>query len=242
MRVSTACASAVAQLSSRRLGAWSARRPSFAAYSSSSAWRCSSSLSVPSVGKQAMPSELGARSASTRLMRPTSVSASGRAAPGISIANSSPPRRPTESIGRRFSWSWSTVQRSSSSPAACPSLSFTALKLSRSSSDERERAPGAAGLVDLGLEALEEAAPVQAAGQRVGARDPVQLVALRVADPRLVRADERRDAEADGEEGERQVVAAAHIDRDHQVDEQLEGADGQHEHRRDTSARPPRAG
>ena len=73
--------------------------------------------------------------------------------------------------------------------------------------DERERATGASGLVDLGLEALEEAAAVQAAGQRVGAGDPVQLVALRVADARLVGADEGGDAEADGEEREREVVA-----------------------------------
>ncbi len=98
--------------------------------------------------------------------------------------------------------------------------------------DQRERAAAPVGLVELRLEPLQEPTAVQAAGERIGSRDSVELVALGVADARLPRADQGGDAEAHGEQRQRQVVAAADVHRDHQVHEQLERADREHEHRR----------
>ena len=134
MRMSTARASVAAQLSrSAALALSRSGRPWREAYSRTSAWRMSSSSSIPSIGKVAIPTEHGARSPSVSTSRVVLSSASIGPMSANRTASSSPPIRPIASAGLTERLSASTTQRSSSSPAAWPWWSLTSLKWSMSS-------------------------------------------------------------------------------------------------------------
>ena len=173
MRSSTARASAVAQLSSlavsligRVAAALAARR------ASRRRERCSSSRSAPSVGE--------ARDADGRGARGRERASAGARRSWRSRRARRPGARSRELVAshpadrvhrpRPTSFITSTAQRSRSSPAAWPRVSLTSLKWSRSSMISPSGRPVRAAALELGVEALLEAAAVEAAGQRVGAR------------------------------------------------------------------------
>ena len=166
-RRSTAAASAAAQESSRRrAGTWTAERPCLTAYRRTSAWWWSSSRSRPSAGRAAAPIEAGARvgqRVADGAARPRC--ASRAPAPGTRTANSSPPSRPTVSPGRR-------AGQRRDDPAQVlvagrvPVEVVELLEGVEVDQDVGEGLARALGAAQLDREALLEAAPVQAPGER----------------------------------------------------------------------------
>ena len=88
---------------------------------------------------------------------------------GRMMANSSPPKRATRSIGRTLSSSAVATAWSTWSPAAWPWVSLTRLKWSMSSISSSAGSPAARHAVDLARQRQLEAAPVGQPGQRVAA-------------------------------------------------------------------------
>ncbi len=88
---------------------------------------------MPTLTATRSPSTPSGRRDSSEMSRALSATALRRLlTSGASTTNSSPPIRATVSMGRRAATSLSATRRSTASPAACPSESFTHLNRSRS--------------------------------------------------------------------------------------------------------------
>ena len=122
-------------------------------------------------GRRAAPA-----SACIRLRRrSTTLSAASVSHSGSSTANSSPPRRPKTSPGRSSRSTTAARRRSTASPAAWPARSLIALKSSMSSIATEVACPSRLACSIASSGALEEAAPVQGAGEQVGHHHAGQL-------------------------------------------------------------------
>ncbi len=95
---------------------------------------------------------------------------------GSSTTNSSPPCRNARSTSRISARIRRANSASTASPAACPYVSLTSLKRSRSSASTREHPAEPAGPLDLAAERLAQVAVVPQPGQRVGQRQPLRLL------------------------------------------------------------------
>ena len=160
--------------------------------------------------------------------RPTRTIASRGEVIGSITRNSSPPRRPTTSGCRHCSFRSRPTPRSSSSPAACPPLSLTSLKLSTSSRMIVVSSWCRVERASSGAEPLLQRAPVEQRGEFVGVGGGLQLL----DQVRVLERDGRREGERAGQVELRRTVAVfvepgpeqedgqplgAGVERDHQL-------------------------
>ena len=166
--------------------------------------------------------------AATPPRRCSSRAAAARSSPGPAsgsrTANSSPPRRPSTSEGRR---SAASVGRDGAQEVVAGGVAagvVDALEVVEVEHDQPERAAVVAHVVgELGREALGEAAAVERAGQRVRARERLQLAALALAVDGLGDAHDRRGGQDRGEDGERLRRRVAAEQRGAEVPERRTG-------------------
>ena len=161
-RASSCCRLVRCAARTRMAGSNTSTRPlpaCFAAYMAMSASRSRSSAdsrpsrdATPTLApiRTSWPATPNGRRRVSTIRRPTDCASSGP--PCVTTANSSPPSRAVVSSGRTHPSRRCAAERSSSSPAGWPSVSFTFLKPSRSTriTDSRRRAPAEVSAVAAG--------------------------------------------------------------------------------------------